>query len=157
MANRKPGLDRAAVGVAHQTTRAGFFSVVSVSASRPNFDSRGYSWYYSSGTTCKRSRSDRLKARKLAENHFYGKPFDRRRLNRNSNLSIMALQALFHSSRQEELRDLKLKDVFEKLNMDAADFQEWFSRVSINRSRYRRDGRLGWEKNPIEEHGVGCK
>ncbi|VDO86408.1 unnamed protein product [Heligmosomoides polygyrus] len=31
----------------------------------------------------------------------------------------MFLQALFHNRRQEEMRDFKLKDVFDKLNMDA--------------------------------------
>ncbi|VDP57040.1 unnamed protein product [Heligmosomoides polygyrus] len=43
----------------------------------------------------------------------------------------MALQALFHNRRQEELRDFKLKDVFDKLNMDAADFQEWLRRMGL--------------------------
>uniref|UniRef100_A0A183GKM0 AAA_12 domain-containing protein n=1 Tax=Heligmosomoides polygyrus TaxID=6339 RepID=A0A183GKM0_HELPZ len=39
--------------------------------------------------------------------------------------------ALFHNRRQEELRDFKLKDVFDKLNMDAADFQEWLKRMGL--------------------------
>ncbi|VDP05857.1 unnamed protein product [Heligmosomoides polygyrus] len=43
----------------------------------------------------------------------------------------MALQALYHNRRQEELRDFKLKDVFEKLNIDAADFQEWLRRIGL--------------------------
>ncbi|VDP54883.1 unnamed protein product [Heligmosomoides polygyrus] len=47
----------------------------------------------------------------------------------------MALQALFHNRRQEELRDFKLKDVFDKVNMDAADFrnglEEWDCSQSV--------------------------
>ncbi|VDP56551.1 unnamed protein product [Heligmosomoides polygyrus] len=59
----------------------------------------------------------------------------------------MALQALFHNRRQEELRDFKLKDVLNKLNMEAADFQEWLRRmgllaiVSVNRAEIQKKQR----------------
>ncbi|VDP55286.1 unnamed protein product [Heligmosomoides polygyrus] len=39
--------------------------------------------------------------------------------------------ALFHNHHQEELRDFELKAVFEKLNLDAADFQEWPKRMEL--------------------------
>ncbi|VDP12996.1 unnamed protein product [Heligmosomoides polygyrus] len=43
----------------------------------------------------------------------------------------MTLQALFYNRRQEELCDFKLKDVVEKLNVDASDFQEWRRKMGL--------------------------